>query len=307
MDRQLTVLMTVFNGGQYLRPAVESILDQTYSDFKFLIVDDASTDDSRNVIASYQDSRIEQVNLNQNIGQTAALNVGLRHASTPWIARMDADDFSAPTRLEDQMRILNAEESLCCIGTHAWTFQENPNSANGELLTPEHDGDIKLQLLSGSPLIHSSMIAKRSVLLEIGAYNERYRYAADVDLYDRLLRNNRAANIPNKLYGIRIHPGQGTRSETAMNEIITILSERLESNEYSAWERSVIQSSLARSKVVLARHLALEGNAVGMIKNLSGSLRMAPKTFAWYFPAFFIGYSLPTKLRNTLKAIVVRT
>jgi glycosyltransferase involved in cell wall biosynthesis len=307
MSCRLTVLMTVFNGGLFLRSAMESILGQTYSDFHFLIVDDASTDESREVVEYYQDSRIKLLSLEQNIGQTAALNVGLRHSSTPWIARMDADDISAPTRLEEQMRAVDADDSLCCLGTHAWTFQDDPDAATGELLTPSDHGDIKLQLLRGSPLIHSSMVAKRSVLLEVGAYNELYRYAADVDLYDRLLRYHPAANIPEKLYGIRVHPGQGTRSETAINEIIDILLRRLDNDEYAPWERSVIQSSLARSKVVLARHLGREGNAAGMIRNLAGSLLLSPKTFAWYFPAFFVGYSLPVGLRNALKGLVART
>ena len=100
---QLTVLMTVYNGSPFLRTAIDSILNQTYADFCFLIVDDASTDDSREIVRSYKDPRIQLVCLEHNVGQTAALNIGLRQATTPWIARMDADDYSGPTRFEEQM------------------------------------------------------------------------------------------------------------------------------------------------------------------------------------------------------------
>src|SRR3989338_10031399 len=117
MNPAVTVLMAVQNGGPYLRTAIESILHQTYRDFCFLIVDDGSTDDSREIVRSYDDRRIELLCLEHNVGQTAALNKGLRHAPTPWIARMDADDYSARTRLEVQIKSLEGEPLLACLGT----------------------------------------------------------------------------------------------------------------------------------------------------------------------------------------------
>ena len=104
----VTVLMTVHNGGPYLRTAIHSVLAQTYRDFRFLIVDDASSDDTRDIIRSYDDPRVELMVLPQNVGQTAALNLGLRHAASPWIARMDADDYAAPSRLEEQLGALKS-------------------------------------------------------------------------------------------------------------------------------------------------------------------------------------------------------
>src|SRR5262245_42010821 len=106
---RLTVLMAVRNGGSYLRPAVASILGQTYPDFEFLIVDDASTDETVEVIRSYRDRRIRLITLEQNIGQTAALNRGLSEVATEWIARMDADDYSAPDRFQMQMERIKAD------------------------------------------------------------------------------------------------------------------------------------------------------------------------------------------------------
>jgi len=127
-DPQVTILMTVYNESRWVRTSVDSMLAQTYHDFHFLIVDDASTDDTREIIRSYDDPRIELVSLEKNVGQTAALNVGLKLVKTPWIARMDADDFSPPKRLETEMRTLEADPGLDCVGTWAWTFLEQPDA-----------------------------------------------------------------------------------------------------------------------------------------------------------------------------------
>jgi len=306
MSQTLTVLMTVYNGGTYLREAIESILLQTYRDFHFLIVDDASTDDSREIVASYDDERIELLYLEKNVGQTAALNIGLRHSTRNWIARMDADDFSAPTRFEEQMQVLLRDDTIGVLGTHAWTFREDPEVVDGEYLTPLEDYAIKRQLLRGSPLIHSSMIAKRSALLEVGAYDDRYPYSADIDLYDRLMAKHKAANLPLKLYGIRRHGGQGTRTKDAQNETIDIFTRRLQSDRYSREERTIIKASLARFHVVLSHQFGGEGNLVSMIRYVWLALRYSPKTVAWYLPLIYVGYMLPERTRAAVKRAFAR-
>jgi glycosyltransferase involved in cell wall biosynthesis len=303
MSNTLKVLMTVYNGGPFLRTAIDSILNQTYSDFHFLIVDDASTDDSREVVASYLDGRIELLALDDNVGQTAALNIGLSHASETWIARMDADDYSAPTRFEEQMRALDADDTIAILGTHAWSFREDPEVIDGEYITPLEFPEIKRLLLRGSPLIHSSMIARRSALLEVGAYDDRYPYSADIDLYDRIMAEHKAANLPLKLYGIRRHDGQGTRTKDAQNETIDIFSRRLLSDKYSTEEKTVIKASLARFHVVLSHKLGGEGNFISLIRYVCRALRYSPKTVAWYLPLIYVGYMLPERTR----AVLIRT
>jgi len=306
MASQLTVLMTVYNGAEFLRPAMESILEQTYRDFMFLIVDDASTDNSMEIVRSYEDDRIEILCLEENVGQSAALNIGLRHSSSKWIARMDADDYSAPTRLEEQMQVLDADGSIGVLGTHAWVFYENPESYDGEIVTPLDHAQIKHDLLSGSPLIHSSFIADRAALLEIGGYTENYRYAADVDLYDRLMERCKTANLPSKLYGVRVHPGQGVHRPAAVNEIIEIFQRRLASDRYSAPDRAILRSGLARRQIILSRKLGGRGSLIAMARNLWLAWQAAPRTFLWYTPAIFIGFCLPLGVRGPLKGMLVR-
>ena len=151
-------MMAVHNGSPFLGVAVDSILQQTYRDFQFLIVDDASTDDSREIIRSYEDSRIVLNCLEHNIGQTAALNIGLRQASTRWIARMDADDYAASTRLEEQMFVLEADGSLGCVGTFAWLFRDDPQVVERIITPPTDYVEIKRASLSEIALIHGCII-----------------------------------------------------------------------------------------------------------------------------------------------------
>lgn len=303
----LTVLMAVRNGGPFLNVAIDSILNQTYRNFRFLIVDDESTDDTLKIVRAYDDDRIDLLTLERNVGQTAALNIGLSQASTAWIARMDADDFSAPTRLEEQMKALDSNPAIGFLGTFAWTFHDDPGAPDGEIINPiEHD-QIKHDLLKGSPLIHSSMLASRAALLEVGAYNERYRYAADIDLYDRLIGKYTAGNLPLKLYGIRQHSGQGTNSTAAMREIIDILSQRLSKYEYSSKDKAIVKSAFARANVVLARRLGGQFRPFIMFGQLWRALRASPKTFAWYFPAVFVGYAMPVVARKKFKQMLAKS
>src|SRR5690242_18796895 len=106
----VTVLMTVYNGSKYLRPSLEAILNQTFKDFEFLIINDCSTDDSLEIIRSYNDPRIVIYNNEKNLGQTRSLNVGLEKAKAKYIARMDADDLAYPRWLEEQYQYITSHD-----------------------------------------------------------------------------------------------------------------------------------------------------------------------------------------------------
>lgn len=303
---QLTVLMAVYNEHRFVRTCIDSMLSQTYPDFRFLIVDDASTDDTREIIRSYDDKRIELVCLEQNIGQTAALNVGLRQTVTPWVARMDADDFSAPSRLEEQMKTLDADPSLGCVGTWGWTFRVQPEEYEGEVTPPEDYDGILHRLLWSTPIIHGTMIASTKAMHDVGAYDGQYRYAADIEMYDRLLAKYTAINIPQKLLGIRYHDGQGQRTMRALQEIIDIQSRRLESGRYSQSDAGVIRNCLSRHYIVMGRQLAGKGRLRSLISSLARALKLSPKTFFLHLVAVFLGYAVPERHRTRLKRGLLR-
>jgi len=307
MDTQLTVLMAVHNGAQYLHTAIDSILRQTYQDFRFLVVDDASTDDTREIVRAYDDGRIELLCLERNLGQTGALNAGLRRASTPWIARMDADDFSAPTRLQEQMEAINLNPSLSCVGTHAWTFNHDPAVVEGAITKPCDHASIRHELLRGSPIIHGSIVVSREALLDVGAYNERYRYANDVELYDRLLDKHLSANIPRKLLGIRRHEEQGSRTKASFDEVIEIFEHRLVNKDYSRPEAEVVRATLSRFHVVRARFSLIEGNILEVSKDLMRALRTSPRNFLWNCIFVSVVYQISERNRVRLKKLLRRS
>ncbi len=306
MDCPVTVLMSVHNGGVFLRPAIQSILDQTYPNFKFLVVDDASTDDTVEVIQSYQDNRIEVIPLENNVGQTAALNVGLQLIKTPWMARMDADDFSAPTRLQEQMDAVAGDSEIDCFGTYAWTFFDNPENREGEITTHLNHSDIKHALLKGSPLIHGSILVRTEAMMDVGGYEDRYRYSADVEMYDRLLPKYKAATIPSALLGIRRHQGQGSRTSVAFDENIEIFSRRLVVGEYSTAESCAVKESLGKFYLFRARQRAGSVRFLGVINDLYSAAKIAPMSFLPSAARVFLMDLIPERTRPRIKKILAR-
>ena len=119
----ITVLMTVYNGGRFIEKAIKSVLNQTYTNFKFLIIDNKSIDNTKIIIKSFQDNRIKLIELENNIGQTAALNKGLGLINTKYVARIDADDICLPERIEKQINYLDKNVNVDVLGT--WAVQIN--------------------------------------------------------------------------------------------------------------------------------------------------------------------------------------
>ena len=124
----VTVLMSVYNGERYLNEAIDSILAQTFTDFEFLIIDDASTDSTPKILHSYDDPRIRIVTNEENLGLTKSLNKGLALAQGEYIARMDADDISLPERLMMQLNFLIDNKTVPLVGSGAIMIDEDGKS-----------------------------------------------------------------------------------------------------------------------------------------------------------------------------------
>jgi glycosyltransferase involved in cell wall biosynthesis len=284
---ELTVIMAVRNGEPYLKAAIESILRQSYEDFTFLIIDDASTDKTVETVRSYDDKRIQLLSLDKNIGQTAALNRGLQETRTEWIARMDADDYSAPKRFELQMRAANADRTLGCIGTYAWTFTGDPDRVEGKLEKPVGNAAIRAALLWSAPIIHGSIIARTQDMRDAGGYNERYRYSADLDLYDRLLARCAADNVPELLLGIRRHPGQDSHSVKAIRESIEIFNHRLAQGAYSPKELAVVRAGKHLHEALCAK---VESRYLDTLGSVASAF--------WFSPTLTLAHFLPRRFRT---------
>lgn len=195
----VSVVMTVFNGGTFLRPAIDSILGQTWADWELVVVDDGSTDGSREVLESFAsaDPRIRIFLNPTNVGQTPCLNQAIREARGKWIARQDADDLSLPHRIEAQVRAAE-RDGLVLVGTNGWIISERGAFA-GLLNAPLSDSGIRWGLLLLNPFIHTSVLFLREAGGGVVQYDERFRICQDWDLWARCSRFGPVANLPGRL------------------------------------------------------------------------------------------------------------
>lgn len=207
---EVSIVMAVRNGLPYLAQSVDSILDQTLRDFEFIIINDASTDATQQVIESYADPRIRLVNLAQNIGQTASLNQGLRLATAPYIARQDADDVSKPERLATQLDFLRNHPDHLLVGTAADLIDSRSRVTSVSAM-PATDAEIRASFADhNNAFYHGSVMFRQTVLDSVGLYREGFRTSQDYDYWLRISEHGKVANLPAPLYQYRLHEGQMT-------------------------------------------------------------------------------------------------
>ena len=197
---KVSVLMSVYNGEHYLPEAVESILEQTFKDFEFVIVDDGSKDSTWQMLTKYaaQDARIVLIRNHENIGLQRSLNKGLYQTRGELIARMDADDVSLSDRLKLQTHFLDSHPEIGALGT-AIEFIDEQGISRGKDHVPVDHESLQALLLVNNCLHHSSMMIRRSLVQKVGEYDEKMRYVEDYDLWWRLSRLAGIANLPDVL------------------------------------------------------------------------------------------------------------
>lgn len=203
---KVTVLMPVYNGQKYLRKAIESISNQTFKDFEFLIINDGSVDKSEDIIKEYQkkDSRIIYNKNEKNLGLIKTLNSGLVMARGEYIIRMDADDVSDLNRIEKQVQFLNKNSTIGVLGS--WFDFINDSL---EVKWPTDDEDIKVQLFCRTAIGHPTVAIRRSVLINNNiTYDVNFPHAEDYNLWVDLLNYTMFANYPEKLFHYRAHKDQ---------------------------------------------------------------------------------------------------
>lgn len=199
----ISVIMPVFNEEKYLHEAIDSILHQTFDRFEFIIIDDASTDNSLAVIQSYSDERIVLICNEQNIGNYPSRNKGLEIAVGKYICVMDADDVAYPQRLELQYQYLEACPDLWILGTGLdfsipgmkWTL-------------PSSHEQLMIGLLQDNLSLHSSLMIRTDVMRKYGGYDEKYVYSSDYDLMSRFSLAGKVENLPEVLMMYRWHASQ---------------------------------------------------------------------------------------------------
>lgn len=203
----ISVILPVYNGEHHLAECIESVLHQTYTNFEFIIVDDASTDNTPQILEDYlsQDERIRVITNPVNQKQTISANTACKNAGGKYLARMDADDIALPTRFEKQLEFLEADPEIGMVGTWTDTISES-GIVIGQWKTNSEPGVLNWDLLFGTGFAHSSVMMRNNLLKKVGYYQSPE--AEDYDLWSRISRIAKVANIPEILQQKRVWGGQ---------------------------------------------------------------------------------------------------
>ena len=204
---KLSVIMSCYNAEKFLAKSIQSIIEQTYKNFEFIIINDGSTDKTPEIINYYSsvDDRVIVIH-QDNLGLTKALNIGIKLAAGKYIARMDADDISLPSRFEKFIKYVHEKGEINLYSTPAYTINEENEV---QKIIPNYlrrFGFNQKMLNYSNSLIHGTLIVN-SVILKKYKYNEDYKYSQDFELYHRLMKDgfNISYDNLNISYKLRVH------------------------------------------------------------------------------------------------------
>lgn len=272
MNELVSVIMPIFNGEKYLKEAIESILNQTFTDFEFIIIDDGSSDNSLDIIKSFKDERIILIKNNENKGISYSLNKGVEVAKGKYIARMDADDIALPNRLEMQLSFLEKNPTVDLIGCSVEWIDELGKSQSVDVRNYNHEM-IECLLVFTCPLYHPTIIGKKSVFTTFG-YNSTYDGMEDWELWTRMVRQYKIINIPEVLLKYRLHESnaskikQPSKTQKLSQLLGKQLNHYLHINDFKSINihtatctdtisTSIVQSDITNSKIWLSNLIDL--------------------------------------------------
>lgn len=205
-EHNVSVITAFKNAENYIEESVESILNQTLKNFELLLIDDGSTDGTSSKINKYlNDARVRYFRNEKSLGKPANLNLGITQSRSEFIAIFDGDDISSPDRLQKQLDLLKSNTDIAAVGSYIEIINEA-----GEIIdkrTKPTDPDyVRKTILFYNPLLQPSVMIRKSVIEEIGLYNESYTFAQDIDMWYRLIFSGyNVTNIPEFLLKYRIH------------------------------------------------------------------------------------------------------
>jgi len=237
----VSVIIPCFNADLYVKKAVESIMNQLYTNLEIIVINDCSTDGTKEILKSLEkiDSRIIYLENEVNLKLIKTLNKGLEVAKGKYIVRMDADDISHADRILKQVNYMENNPDIGVLGTNALFFGDNYKSH----LTKKYEDNkiIQAQLFVESPFIHPSIMVKRELLIEVGGYSEKYDQVEDYGLWVELSKITQFANLRDALLDYRILSNSQTRlsqNKRSSRHIVlrTVLSTLLHKNSIAVNE-----------------------------------------------------------------------
>ena len=199
-----SVIMPAYNAEKYIREAIDSILNQTFKDFEFIIVNDGSTDSTKTIIESYVDPRIKIINHNTNQGIYISRNWGLKIAQGEFIANFDSDDISMKNRLEEQLSFMMKYPDIVVIGS--WMEMMDMKFSKTYILKYNCDpAIIKWDQILKNQISNPASFFRKKTIDEVGYYRKKYKYAGDYDFWSRISRKYKMSNISKALVRQRVH------------------------------------------------------------------------------------------------------
>lgn len=232
------VVMPVYNAATYLQFSIESILQQTFTDFRFIIVDDWSTDGSRDILQRYakQDQRITLIRNETNSGICMSLNKWVVTGNAKYIVRMDADDISHIDRINKQVAFMEQHIDVWVCGCNVSCINKN-GIYIGEKKYPLNDQDIRKKIFFFSPISHPGSIIRREVFAKTWWYDNTYVLAEDLDLWFRIWKYSDFSNLPEVLLDYRIYDNNSTHSkfQKMTTQAIRVRYKAIRQYGYKAW------------------------------------------------------------------------
>lgn len=226
----VSVLMPVYNGERYLKEAIDSILNQTYSNFELIICNDCSTDNTQSIIKQYTDHRILYFENSKNRGIVYTRNKLFSLAKGIYLSIMDCDDIAQKTKFEKQIEFLEKNTSYGICGTWAKMI-DSQKSTIGYLQPPSKNEDIKINLMFQSSFVQSTVIMRKAAFNNI-EYNLDFPVAEDFDLWERLSHKTNMYNIPSFLLYYRVHKNNISHEKEGL---LKTKREQVIQREFNQW------------------------------------------------------------------------
>lgn len=222
---EISVLTAVYNGEEYLKESIESILKQTFPHFEYIIVNDGSDDKTKEILDSITDPRVKVFHLEKNVGAANALNIGISQARGKWIALQDADDISIENRLQIQLQYIQSDSGLVAVGSLVQCIPGNDQVDQSSLKESEsffNRDNFRNDIFGSTPICNGTGFFLKSAYEKIGGYDPTFKIAYDTDLWTRMLEVGEISRCPEVLYKYRVH-----KNSLSHNDIFAMDKEHL--------------------------------------------------------------------------------
>ena len=225
----VSILIPVYNCEKFIRETIESVLSQTYEKIEVIIINDGSTDNTENVILSFQDSRIKYFKNTKNQKLIETLNIGLDYCNGKYIARIDADDIALPERIEKQVLFLENNQECVVLGTSAYIINHDGISVDN-LTYHCKSNDISFLMAFYCPVIHPSVLIRSDIIRTNNLkFDKEYLHAEDYEFWTRISKFGEISNLEIPLIKYRTHSSQISK----LNQVFQIEQQKKIAKKYA--------------------------------------------------------------------------